>query len=71
MIVQISTLGQVAQKSQQQLWLLADAFEVKRRALLSTLGSGQTGQQQNQQATAEHPAHGWWHDQPFQMNPPD
>ena len=40
MIVQISTLGQVADKSQQQLRLFANRVEVAGGALLGTLGGG-------------------------------
>src|ERR1700693_3720291 len=64
MIVQISTLRQVALKGQQQRRLLPDGVQITRRALLRSLTSSQSSQQQNQQATAQHSAHGWWHDQP-------
>ena len=49
MIVQISTLGQVAHKGQQQRRLLAYGVQVAGRALLSTLGSAYRSQQQGAQ----------------------
>ena len=71
MIVQISTLGQVAHKGEQQRRLLAHGFQIAGRALLRTLGSGHRSQQQKQQATAQDQTHGWWHDQASQIKSPD
>jgi hypothetical protein len=52
MIVKIAAFGHVAQKSQQQPGLLADALKIQRRALFEALRNGASAEDENQKTAA-------------------